>query len=293
MGCALLALSQNGTNPLDIKGRDADPSIVQDSVYQEAIQSISNDNASPAENARAKNPFDVSHIPLKKSEVRPKRRTPDQSSSGMTDFLFWVVLGLLVFFAGIMFFFRENIFGLIRPILNSNLHSTLNRESRGGRNPMFISLYLFFLLNAGVFIYHLLAYLNISFTGIQSWFYIIGGIAAVYSIKHIGIYFLKWVFPLQKPLSNYGFAVVMFNGIVGIFLLPVNILLTYGAQNWHKTFLIAGVVTIVIIYLLRLFKGFILSSRVSSNNIFHFFLYLCGSEIAPIALIYGMINHGF
>lgn len=305
-----LALSQTFTNPLDIEGREANTELLQDSSYQQAIQSLQNGTSAGNNAARAENPFDVSHIPLKKTAVSSntpkkatktvtnrknnKKRTVTRSNeAGLANFLLWIMVGLLVYFAAIMYLFREEIFILLKPLFNLNYLKSLNRESNGGKNPLFLSLYLFFLVNLGLLIYGFIKdYIEVS-SGIQLLWMIVLMTLGVYIIKHVYIYFIRWVFPLKTPLSHYGFAVVVLNAIVGILLFPVNLLAVLGPENLRYIFLILGLIIVVLFYLTRLVQGFQLNARESTNNIFHFFLYLCGSEIAPIALVYGFINHGF
>ena len=305
-----LALSQSFTNPLDIEGREPDTELLQDSSYQQAVQSLQNATTEGNSEAGAENPFDVSHIPLKKTEVnksspnrakktstqrkKSKKRTVARSNEGgLSNFLLWIMVGLLVYFAGIMYLFREEIFNLIKPLFNLNYLKSLNRESNGGKNPLFLSLYLFFLINLGLLIYGFIKdYIEVS-SGIQLLWMIVLSTLGIYIVKHVYIYFMRWVFPLRTPLSHYGFAVVVLNAIVGILLFPVNLLAVLGPENLRYIFLILGLIIVLVFYLTRLFQGFQLSARESSNNIFHFFLYLCGSEIAPIALVYGFINQGF
>ena len=300
-----LALSQTFTNPLDIEGREPNVELLQDSTFQDAFQNLQGNPSIENNAARADNPFDVSHIPLKKtatvtsSQTRPKRTSNNSSSksktskAGLSNFLLWILIALLVYFAGIMFLFREEVFNLIKPLFNLNYLKSYNREASGGRKPLFLSLYVFFIFNIGLLIYGLTKDHIAVYSGINLLWFLVLTAFGIYLFKHTYIYIIKWVFPLQTSLSHYGFTVVLLNAVVGVLLFPVNIMAVLGPENWSTVFMGLGILILLVFYFIRLIKGFQLSARKSSNNIFHFFLYLCGSEIAPIALVYGFINHGF
>lgn len=297
LGYTSLALSQSSTNPLDIEGREPNKELLQDSTFQSFIQESNIENA----NTERSNPFDVSHIPLKKSEVVPqvkkrsakRNRNNNRSEVQIIDFLFWVVASLLTFFAGIMFFFREQIFNLIKPLFNLNFLKTMNREFNGGRSPLFFCLYAFFVFNLGVLIYLYLPERSTLYSGFMLYSVIVTSVLGVYLFKHLYLYFIRWVYPLKVPLSHYGFSVVVMNAIAGILIFPTNIMAVLGPENWRYIFLGLGLLIVATLYLIRLIRGFLIGSRESTNNIFHFFLYLCGSEIAPLALVFGLLIHGF
>jgi len=288
---SILALSQNGTNPLDIEGRTPDAEILEDSTVVDALRAFES-SQEPSDDSEIINPFDVSHIPLKKSEISTSSSS-SSSDSILMGFLFWVMIILLIGFSAIMFFFRDKVSGMIRPILNNNLLKSMNRDENGGKNPFSLSLYLFFVLNLGVFIYLFLSNKKLGLEKFQLWIATVLVIIGLYAVKHAFIYFIKWVYPLGKPLSDYGYAIVIYNGILGIFLFPLNLLMVFGSAEWMETFLKVGFFIIIAWYLARLIKGFLLSSRLSTKHLLHFFLYLCGSEIAPIAMVFGFFNHGF
>ena len=120
-------------------------------------------------------------------------------------------------------------------------------------------------------------------------FYAVILIAAIYFIKFIFLNIVGWIFGISNVTDTYIFIVFLINKMIGIFLLPVIALLAFPIPTLLPVLLMVS-------YILvggMLFYRFIISYRpVRSEikvNLFHFFLYLCAFEIAPLLLIYKVL----
>ena len=94
---------------------------------------------------------------------------------------------------------------------------------------------------------------------------------------------------MHRATDAYIFVVFMVNKVAGIFLLPVLLLLAFPYPDS------SGVVVPVSLFALLLLLGyrFLISYRQVRSEIkvnpFHFFIYLCAFEIAPLLLIYKVL----
>ncbi len=121
------------------------------------------------------------------------------------------------------------------------------------------------------------------------WLYAMGALAGIYVGKFLVIKTIGWILRFTKASDAYIFVVFMVNKMTGIFLLPVLLLMAFPSES-----LLPVVVTLSLIMLVVLLAyRFLISYRVVRNEIkvnpFHFFIYLCAFEIAPLLLIYKVL----
>lgn len=290
--CLYLNLGITQNNPFNIEGRENVIDISQDSVFQEAAN-VFDRNVNPSSANQSNNPFEVSHIPLKKTEVQKKRTAIIDRQDPNSDFgniKFWILVLSCILFALIMFFFREFILSLHKPLLNENYLKTLGRESNRGKNTEFFSLYFLFFVNASLIIYTFIEHLNGSqFYDYRIFLYVFFGVVSLYLSKHLILSITGYIYPFTKEIQTYSFTTIVLHSILGIILLPINLLTVLGPDSIKPFFLYFGGAIIAILFLVRLFKGFSGSSRLATSHLYYFFLYLCTSEIAPLVIIYSVI----
>jgi hypothetical protein len=120
-------------------------------------------------------------------------------------------------------------------------------------------------------------------------FYAILVIATIYVVKFIFLHVVGWIFGISNLTDTYIFIVFLINKMIGIFLIPFIALLAFPTSSLLP-------VVLMISYILlagMLFYRFIISYRPVRSEIklnrFHFFLYLCAFEIAPLLLIYKVL----
>jgi hypothetical protein len=120
-------------------------------------------------------------------------------------------------------------------------------------------------------------------------FYAILLVAAIYLVKFIFINMVGWLFGISNVTDTYIFIVFLINKMMGIFLIPIIALLAFPTSYLLP-------VVLMISYILvggMLFYRFMISYRPVRTEIklnrFHFFLYLCAFEIAPLLLIYKVL----
>jgi hypothetical protein len=91
---------------------------------------------------------------------------------------------------------------------------------------------------------------------------------------------------MQEAANSYIFIVFIIHKMIGIFLLPFLILLAFAQGDVYTVgitlswFMVAG----LMVY--RIILTFAAIRNQVKVNPFHFFLYICAFEIAPLLLIY-------
>ncbi|HIA36350.1 MAG TPA: DUF4271 domain-containing protein [Flavobacteriales bacterium] len=161
------------------------------------------------------------------------------------------------------------------------------RESDSLMVGLSIALNFVFVVVLSLFLFLVIIYyqVNIPFSDVINPIFIFSGaLVLLYAGKTFVLWFLGVIFNEGEKFYEYIFHVFLFNKILGIFLLPVVIGISYskiGAQYLIYT----GIFLIIIIYLYRIYRGVIVCTREANLSKYYIFLYLCTLEILPMALI--------
>ena len=109
-------------------------------------------------------------------------------------------------------------------------------------------------------------------------------ILLVYFVKYILHKLLAFLLDSGEEIKEYIFSVFMMNKAVGVFLLPIIIISSFSSINKEISIYI-GMALCALFYVIRLFRGFSIGYLSRGLSIFHLFLYLCGLEFLPFAVI--------
>ena len=86
--------------------------------------------------------------------------------------------------------------------------------------------------------------------------------------------------------NTYLFVIFLINKILGVLLLPVIIILAFSQFILVKSVILISLLAIGLLLLLRFFRSYGLLQKQLRVSRFHFFLYIVGTEIVPLLLIY-------
>lgn len=79
---------------------------------------------------------------------------------------------------------------------------------------------------------------------------------------------------------------IIFNCVLGLFLVPFNFMIALGAESFYQGLLVFWVLGLVsIFYIYRTLRALNIGSKFLAGDQFHFLLYLCTVEVAPILLL--------
>jgi hypothetical protein len=108
---------------------------------------------------------------------------------------------------------------------------------------------------------------------------------AVYLIKYVFLRFSGWLFGFQEATSGYVFTLYMVNKVLGVALLPFILILAFSTPAFAGVALDISLILIVMVFVYRYIRAYALVKNQIFFSRFHFFIYLCGFEIAPILII--------
>ncbi len=319
-GLTFTLWGQNQPNPFDLKYRTSrpiptSPKIVIDSsllktpvhkqqepVVSETVPSPVMDTASfpsmqdtVSKNTR-NNPFELAKGTKKETKsasqgtsevqfhtnptVAPPVSLTRHMSKGIQIFFILLSLLFLIFIVNVE---RNFVKDLWRVISNENYSSLHLRNQRNTMRQILLMMgYLIFILQAGIFLCHLLALVGYTGGYLGNIWACVGLVIIIYAIRHIVIRYLRWLFNNEKEMSLFGFDISTFNIMVGLVLLPINVLLNFGPDSLAKPLVIIGLIVIAAAYLMRQLRWMLTARQLIANSLFLFFVYLCAVEILPL-----------
>lgn len=279
--CLSVSEAQRSGNPFDIQ--DAPP---EETAIQEQVPITGN-------------PFDLRLPPKgeKYTPASPKSGTrPTEVLSEETvvsgRFRFSLVLAILALLTLGVSLFRSIIQKAYRSFLNDNFLNQMHREQIGLIAWPYMVLYLVFFIQLGSFIY---------LSGLErGWFedqdhwqnlgLVIAGVAGLIILKHLALIVIGNLYPIGKETGQYSFSIVIFGIIAGLVLTPFNLLLAYGPESIRPILVLSGLIMLLLIYLYRSIRGVLIGGRFIAQHQFHFLLYICTIEIAPILWLFKFVE---
>ena len=322
---AFFVNAQEGKNPFDLEHRLQEKSKEKTDTSKENPFDISKSNEpvqttqnSVSTNEKSENPFDISNqeenpetpqepqsTTVNSNNPFDKNATPETSSTGeenlsitaappkeqtkqkeeASGFVFWTILLMMIFLALEITLFKSLINKVYRAFTNDNILKLLHREQRDIIAIPYLLLYIFFFINFGIFLF--LAFYNFGFVPkkLSILLYCIGGVGLLFLLKHILLKIVEIIFPVQKEIKQYSFSLVIFSSILGFTLVPFNIVVAFASSGIAEIALYGGLLTIFGITLFCILRGLFLASKYLSFHKFHFFMYLCTVEIAPVLVV--------
>jgi hypothetical protein len=123
--------------------------------------------------------------------------------------------------------------------------------------------------------------------GLAAFAVIFLALLAGWGVKLVILRFLGTIFKGRHLVSSYFLIVFILNVILGMILLPVNIIMAYAGS---PGLLYAGLAIIIMIFIYRLIRGFFTVLSEVSYAGFHIILYFCTVEILPILWVVKLVK---
>jgi hypothetical protein len=207
------------------------------------------------------------------------------------DSLFYLLVGILFYFALTRVFFEKYFNNLMTLFFRVSLRQQQIREQVLQTPLPSLLLNILFIISGGLYACFLLHYSRIG-SNIRFWvlyLYCMLLLGAIYLVKFLVLKFIGWVFSISRATDIYIFIVFLVNKMLGIFLLPFLIIITFSGPGIREIFITISLAMVFVLWGYRMLAAY----RPVRNEIkltpFYFFLYLCAFEIAPLLLIYKVL----
>ena len=287
--------AQTSNNPFELStSRENDTAL-----YKQQSIGFSLGQLDTATAGILQNPFEIRIIkkpspPQQPSEIKKKADLPQifgQSnpigSKTLRSFLFWILTALFVYLAINLTLFRYFLLRLYKAFINDNFLRLLHRELKGGVVYPYWTFYFFSLLNFGLFLFLLLKHVNLwqHFSDTRILLYCIGGTLFIFFGKQSLLRIISLIFPFQQILEIQSFSITVFSSMLGLALFPLNTFIAFSSESISVSSLYLAIVLIGIVYLFRYLRSIFSASRIIIQYRFHFFVYLCTIELAPVLIL--------
>ncbi|WP_276480437.1 DUF4271 domain-containing protein [Paraflavitalea pollutisoli] len=208
-----------------------------------------------------------------------------------TDGIFYFLLGLVFYFAIVRLFYHKYLHDIMTLFFRASMRQQQLREQLSQMPLPSLFLNILFFCAGGMF----LAFVALHYQLVPEpnlwllWGYCCGLVLAVYLGKFIILKVVGWIFNVSNATDTYIFVIFMVNKMIGILLLPVLFMIAFPYQQFLPVILTLAFITLGLALVYR----FIIAYKPIRNEIkvsrFHFFIYLCAFEIAPLLLIYKVL----
>jgi hypothetical protein len=204
------------------------------------------------------------------------------------DSLFYLITGIVLLLGFCKYLYGRYFTNLFRVFFNTSLRqSQLTDQLLQAKLPSLV-FNIFFAISGGVYLYILLLHYHL-IDEENRWLMIVSSIlllGVIYFIKFCTLKFTGWVTGLTDITNIYLFVIFLINKIIGIFLVPFVVILSFSDAEVVKIAVIVSLMSIGIFLLLRFFRSYGLLQNQLKISRFHFILYIAGIELLPLLLIY-------
>lgn len=206
------------------------------------------------------------------------------------DILFYLLLGLVCYFALVKLFFSKYFSNLFAVFFQVSLKQKQIREQLLQSPLPSLLMNIFFVVCGGLYTSFLLYHYQL--TTFNFWTITLYGILAlsiIYLVKFLVLKLMGWIFDIREATDTYIFVVFLVNKLIGVLLIPFLILLAFSSKAVVQVLVTVSLTIISILLAYRYLFSYSPVRREIKVSQFHFFLYLCGFELAPLLLIYKVL----
>ena len=220
-------------------------------------------------------------------QTKPSFRINELRIPPSFDGRFYLIIGMLFYLAFIKVTFPKYFSNLFQLIFQSPIRQKQTREQLQQNNLASLFSNILFILNASIFVSLLAvknAWVDLSlYTCIA---YSAVGLTALYLFKFLFLWLSGWLFSQGEAIGNYSFIVFLTNKVMGVFLIPAILLLSFSPVSVQDFAYNSAIIIISILFVYRYLISFSIVRASLKVSAFHFFLYLCTCEVLPMLVLY-------
>jgi Domain of unknown function (DUF4271) len=204
------------------------------------------------------------------------------------DYLFYGFAVVLLLLGFLRVLFNKYFVGLFQQFFQTAIKQRQIKDQLLQSPLPSLLLNIMFVFIGGIYLSYIIKRLsqNNQTNGWLLMFGCMAGLAVVYGLKFFFLQFSGWVFNAKEASTSYTFQVFLVNKILAITLIPVLLLMVFGTGQLAE---IASVFSLFLIGGLFIYRFIAAYGSVRSSikiSPFHFFIYICAFEIAPLLLIF-------
>jgi hypothetical protein len=175
----------------------------------------------------------------------------------------------------------------VKAYFNLNLSQQLFREQEAVLSFQVLIMMFNFLLSCSLLIYVMVDYfLHPEYANpLLIFLQIFLAVAIIYAAKYFGYRTIEIIFPFTEEMNFFRFTYFMNQKLLGVVLIPFIYAAVYSEVGAAKFFLFASAGLFLFSIVIRSIKGLMIGAKFLRQNTFHFLLYICTFEIAPLIIL--------
>jgi hypothetical protein len=238
--------------------------------------------------------FILSHPMMASTHIISDIELPHEWVSQTADF--YLLLFLCMMLGLIRFMDTRYFINLWRAFWNPTLSNRQLKEQLQGSGLPNLLMNVFFTFAGGAYIYYIVKFFTPQRSGVipSSLLIImlITGTGVIYLAKYAAVRFSGWAFRVEGITEHYLFNVFLVNKVLGITLIPFIIVLAFADHQWAQQMVILSFAIAGILLLNRYLRSWQVFGSFFQYSKFHFFMYLCASELLPLAVLMKLLVKG-
>ena len=204
-----------------------------------------------------------------------------------SDWITLIFIAVLIMIAILQFNFTERFSKLFSLVYSEKYYTDYIKTRPLIFNWFHVIFFFIIIFNISLSLYFTLnAFSTSDMTG-QFYFYfqILIMTLGYFSLRYFVGYLLGNIFELEEGQNYFTFLKMSNLSLISVLIFPLLILTNYSVGFFHKFLITFGIVASLAIALFRYFV-LIKNEKLSFNNLFYLFLYLCALELSPFIVIY-------
>ncbi|MEI8279916.1 MAG: DUF4271 domain-containing protein [Bacteroidota bacterium] len=185
---------------------------------------------------------------------------------------------------------------LWRAFWNPSLSSRQLKDQMESSSLSNLLMNIFFTMSGGAYIFYVVGLLvpqrHGSIPPSLLIIMLVLGMMLIYLTKFAMIKFSGWAFKVEGITESYLFNMFLINKIIGIVLLPFIILFAFADAAYTGPIIIVSFIAIGILVVNRYTRSWKVFGSFFQYSKFHFFTYLCASELLPLAVLMKLFVQG-
>jgi Domain of unknown function (DUF4271) len=209
---------------------------------------------------------------------------------------FYLILFLCLMLGLIRFMDTRYFLNLWKAFWNPTLSNRQLKDQLQGSGLPNLLMNVFFTFAGGAYIYYIVRFFTPLHSGVIPpsllIIMLIAGTGLIYLAKYAAVRFSGWAFRVEGITEHYLFNVFLINKVLGITLIPFIIILAFADHEWAQQVVVISFIIAGILLLNRYIRSWQVFGSFFQYSKFHFFMYLCASELLPLAVLMKLLVKG-
>jgi len=209
---------------------------------------------------------------------------------------FYLLLFLCLILGLIRFMDTRYFINLWRAFWNPTLSNRQLKDQLQGAGLPNLLMNIFFTFAGGAYMYYVVRFFTPQRSGVIPpsllIIMLIAGTGLIYLSKYAAVRFSGWAFRVEGITEHYLFNVFLINKVLAVTLIPFIIALAFANHEWAQQVVVISFITSGILLLNRYIRSWQVFGSFFQYSKFHFFMYLCASELLPLAVLMKLLVKG-